>query len=288
AGDEVDDAGAACEPVGWDAVCQDYSRRVLAMRILRRASLLAALISPASVALAALAMPSGAALAAGNGSGHGRSGAVAAKRARSGRGGSRARSSSAERSLEASILIRLTPPEESLPITDRINLYVPEHFRDAGASLPHCSFATLHNRGTGGCPKGSIVGDGKAIGYTILGGQFVIEHLAVTLVNGPNAELLSWVEGHTPVAIEEVVDGMVSKPSGFGEEMSFTLPHDLLEPLPGAPGWLQSLEAHLSAKAGWLRTTSCPPQRWALKAELAYENGQGTTVEAKLRCGGAG
>lgn len=191
---------------------------------------------------------------------------------------------SGERSLEASIVIKLTPPEESLPITNKINLFVPEHFRDAGESLPHCGFATLHNQGTSACPKGSIVGLGKAIGYTILGGQFVIEHLTVTLVNGPKAELLSWVEGRTPVAIEEVVEGVITKPSGYGEEMSFTIPHGLLEPVPGAPGWLQTLEAHLSAKAGWLRTTSCPEHPWSLKAELGYESGQATTIETKLAC----
>ncbi|MHB1860752.1 MAG: hypothetical protein ACYCUM_11730, partial [Solirubrobacteraceae bacterium] len=146
----------------------------------------------------------------------------------------------------------------------------------------------LHTHGPAGCPKGSVVGLGTATGYTILGHQFVIEHLNVTLLNGPHAELLSWVEGKTPVAIEEVVEGVISKPRPFGEEMSFTIPHGLLEPVPGAPGWLQTLNAHLSAKAGWLRTTSCPPHPWALKAELAYENGQGTTIEARLRCAAGG
>lgn len=207
--------------------------------------------------------------------------AAAAKRSRkhgkAGHGGGEAH-------LEASIVIKLTPPEESLPVTDRINLYVPQRFRDAGASLPHCDVATLLARGAEGCSKGSIVGGGTATGYTILGGQFVIEHLTVTLVNGPHAELLSWVEGRTPVVIEQVVEGAISKPHPFGEEMSFTLPHGLLEPVPGAAGWLQTLDAHLSAKPGWLRTTSCPPHPWALKAELAYENGQGTTIETRLRC----
>lgn len=189
-----------------------------------------------------------------------------------------------EAKLEASIVLKLTPAEESLPITNQINLFVPEHFRDAGASLPHCTPAILETRGPEACPKGSVVGSGSAIGYTILGGDFVIEHLNVTLLNGPTANLLSWVEGHTPVAIEEIVEGRITKPSGYGEEMQFTIPHGLLEPLPGAPGWLQTLSAHLTAKAGWLRTTSCPPHPWSLKAELGYENGQGTTIETKIRC----
>jgi hypothetical protein len=195
---------------------------------------------------------------------------------------------SGESNVEASIVIKLTPPEESLPITNKINLFVPERFRDAGASLPHCEVATMQNKGTEGCPKGSIIGIGKATGYTILGGQFVIEHLTVTIVNGPKAELLTWVEGRMPVAIEEVVEGVISKPGGFGEEMAFTIPHGLLEPVPGAPGWLQTLEAHISAKSGWLRSTSCPPHPWKLKAELGYESGQATIIEAKLQCAASG
>lgn len=191
---------------------------------------------------------------------------------------------SGERNLEASIVLKLTPPEESLPITDQINLFVPERFRDAGASLPHCTPAALERKGAAGCPKDSIVGTGRATGYTILGGQFVIEHLAVTLFNGPTANLLSWVEGRTPVAIEQIVEGVITKPAGFGEEMSFTIPHGLLEPLPGAPGWLQTLEAHLSGTAGWLRTSSCPEHPWSLKAELDYQSGQGTSIETRLQC----
>ena len=69
---------------------------------------------------------------------------------------------SGESNVEASIVIKLTPPEESLPITNKINLFVPERFRDAGASLPHCEVATMQNKGTEACPKGSIIGIGKA------------------------------------------------------------------------------------------------------------------------------
>lgn len=189
-----------------------------------------------------------------------------------------------EQNVEASIVLALTPPEESLPQTSRIVLSVPERFRDAGASLPQCSVAVIVSKGTSSCPKGSQIGGGVATGYTILGGQFVIEHLSVTLLNGPGGELLSWVEGRTPVAIEEVVEGLISKPAGYGEQMSFTIPHGLLEPLPGAPGWLQRLEAHIDASSGWLRSKSCPPHPWSLKAELGYTNGQGTEIAAKLKC----
>jgi len=189
-----------------------------------------------------------------------------------------------ERKLSASIVIKLTPPSPKLPQTNEINLFVPKGFKDAGAKLPKCNLTALENKGPKGCVKGSIVGGGTSIGYTILGGEYVIEHLTLTMINGPHGELVTWVEGRTPVQIEEPVTGVITAPKGFGREMAFTIPHGLLEPLPGAPGWLQTLDAHLSGKAGWLRTTSCPAHPWKLKAELGYTNGEGISVETEIAC----
>lgn len=196
----------------------------------------------------------------------------------------KAHGSKQEHKLSASITIKLTPPSPKLPQTNQINLFVPKGFKDAGAKLPQCSPVALENKGPHGCPKDTIVGGGNSIGYTILGGEYVIEHLTLTMVNGPHGALMTWVEGRTPVQIEQLVTGVITAPSGFGEEMAFTIPHSLLEPLTGAPGWLQTLNAHLSGKAGWLRTTSCPAHPWKLKAELGYTNGEGISVETELAC----
>jgi hypothetical protein len=189
-----------------------------------------------------------------------------------------------ERKVEGSLTLTLTPPSESLPITNRLNLFVPERFRSAGAKLAHCAPGSLEGKGPKACPKASVVGNGTALGYTILGGQFVLEHLTLTIFNGPGGSLVTWVEGVSPVVIETAVPGLLSKPSGYGQELSFTIPQGLLEPLPGAPGWLQKLNARLSGKAGWLRTSSCPPHPWSLKAELGYTNGQAISLQARLEC----
>lgn len=189
-----------------------------------------------------------------------------------------------ERKLSASIVIKLTPPSEKMPQTNQINLFVPKGFRDAGASLPKCNPSLLKAKGPKGCPKSSIVGGGTSIGYTILGGDYVIEHLTLTMFNGPGGGLLTFVEGKSPVQIEEVVTGVITAPQGYGKELAFTIPHGLLEPLPQAPGWLQTLNAHLSGSVGWLRTTSCPPHPWHLKAQLGYTNGEGITIETQLAC----
>ncbi len=189
-----------------------------------------------------------------------------------------------ERKLSAGIVIKLTPPSEKMPQTNEINLFVPQGFRDAGVTMPKCSPTSLKAKGPKGCPKKTVVGSGTSIGYTILGGDYVVEHLKLTMFNGPGGDLLTYVEGKTPVEIEEIVTGLISAPKGFGREFAFAIPHGLLEPLPQAPGWLQTLNAHLSGRVGWLRTTSCPPHPWHLKAELGYTNGEGVSIETELAC----
>jgi hypothetical protein len=202
-----------------------------------------------------------------------------------GTGGAQAASHlSRERKVEASIVLTLTPPSPGLLQTSTIELFVPERFRDAGAQLPHCNTSVLLEKRPEACPKRSIVGGGTSFGYTILGGQFVQEHLALTIFNGPHASLLTWVEGHSPVVIETAVQGVITKPPGYGQELAFTIPHDLLEPIPGAPGWLQTLNARLSGKAGWLRTTSCPEHPWSLRAQFGYTNGQEFSLQTRLAC----
>lgn len=258
-----------------------------AMRALTCAALRTVVLTVAcaTAGLAATAALAPTALAAGH----------VAKAARSGRGHAAAKhhgnaSAHGERNVQASIRVELSPPSEKMPETNKIVLYVPERFKDAGAQLPSCTPAILHNKGPEGCPKRSVVGNGTSIGYTILGGQFVEEHLKLTMVNGPKASLLSWVEGRTPVSIEEIVEGVITKTSGFGLKMSFTIPHGLLEPVPGAPGWLHNLNANISGKSGWLRSSSCPTHPWSLKAEFGYAplpeaNGLAAmTIESKIGC----
>lgn len=191
---------------------------------------------------------------------------------------------SKERKVEGSITVTLTPPSEGLPVTNKITILLPPGFRDAGARLPSCSPAILEAKGPLACPKSSIVGNGTALGYTILGGQFVPENLTLALVNGPGGDLLTWVTGKQPISIEVVVPGVITTPSGYGEELSFTIPHGLLEPLPGAPGWLQTMTAKLSGESGWLRTTSCPEHPWALGGSLGFTNGQTIAFQATVKC----
>ncbi len=187
-----------------------------------------------------------------------------------------------ERNLEGSLTIELAPPETTLPQTQTITLFLPNGIRDAGAKLPSCNPEKLQALGETACPKGSQVGGGEAAGYTL----GVVEPIKMLLYNGPGASLLTYVVGLDPVSIQLVVQGTVTHPAGgtYGQELSFTIPPALLEPLPDDPAWLLSLHAKLSGKTGWLRSSNCPPHGWSLGAKIGYTNGQSLTVAGSLAC----
>lgn len=251
----------------------------------------------AAVLVAALlgGLPASAGAASGHHRGHDRHGRAARhhhghRHAHAGKAKAGKHKKSKEHKVSASLTLTVSPPSEQLPQTNQINLFVPKRFHSAGAKMPKCSASALVGKGPRGCPKKTVVGSGTSIGYTILGGAFVREHLTIDIFNGPKGRLLSWVEGKSPVAIEEVVEGIITKPKGYGLQMAFTIPRGLLEPLIGASGWLQSLHAELSGKAGWLRTSSCPEHPWSLKANLGFTALQGEdalrgiTLETKIAC----
>jgi hypothetical protein len=135
-------------------------------------------------------------------------------------------------------------------------VFLPNGIHDAGAKLPACP-EKLQNEGER-CPKKSQVGAGDAAGYTL----GVVEPIKMMLYNGPHASLLTYVVGLDPVSIQVVVQGSVTHPPGgtYGQELSFTIPHSLLEPLPEDPAWLLSLHAKLSGKSGWLRSALPAPR----------------------------
>jgi hypothetical protein len=197
------------------------------------------------------------------------------------RGAAKRGSSPTEHKLAASLTIELAPAEKTLPATQTITLYVPSSVHAAGAKLPACNPTRLQAEGEKGCPKGSQVGTGSSSGYTL----GVVEPLKLLLYNGPGGSLLTYVVGLDPVSIQVVVQGVITRPGGnYGQELAFTIPNSLLEPLPEDPAWLLTLNANLSGKVGWLRSSYCPPHGWSEGAKLGYTNGQSLSLSATLAC----
>jgi hypothetical protein len=192
------------------------------------------------------------------------------------------RSRHGERRVEGSLDYELSPAGNSLPATRTITLFLPGGVRVAGATMPKCSAAPLEKDGPSACPKGSLIGRGNATGWTL--GQ--LWPLTLTLYNGPGGNLLSYVTANSPVKIETVVPGTVTRPAGgtYGEEIANELPSGLLEPLPGDPAETVALHVTITASSGWLRSSNCAPRELAVNFSFAYTNGQTISVGGHLTC----
>jgi len=189
-----------------------------------------------------------------------------------------------ERSLDARFRLRLEPApgrEDALPVTRAMTMWVPAGVRTAGGRMPSCTAETIEQRGAPYCPRRSRVGSGTARGYIYES----YEPLTIDLFNGGGA-LLAHVRGTSPVSIDVVVRGTVTRPRDhrYGRQLSFPFPDALIYPVPGSTAALVSMSARLFGRAGWLRSRSCPPTGWSLGAELTDVSGALTHIDADLRC----
>jgi hypothetical protein len=188
-----------------------------------------------------------------------------------------------ERGLDARFFLDLVPQQGTqVPTTDRITLSVPKDVHVAGSKLPSCKAEVLDEGGEKACPKGAKVGSGTAKATTL----GVTQNITMTMWNGPGGKtLLVHVLGFSPVAIDLVMQGIVTRPGGkFGQQLDFILPENLVHPIPGATAGLFHLDATMSGKIGWLRSTSCPPTGWSVRAALSYEGGASLATGADLSC----
>jgi hypothetical protein len=192
-----------------------------------------------------------------------------------------------ERSLDASFVVHLsTAPgnEASLPVTNSMTMWVPNKVRAAGERMPKCAEATIEQKGAAYCPRKSKVGTGIAKGYI----YETIEPMSVTMYNGTGGTnvLLAHIVGTSPVSIDAVVVGKVTKPKGgkYGQQLYFPFPPSLIYPVPGSTASMVYLSARLPGKYGWLRSKSCPPTGWSLGAELGDVSGSITHIDADLKC----
>ncbi len=122
------------------------------------------------------------------------------------------------------------------------NVYLPKQLTINTAGFPACSDAMILAT-PNACPKGSEVGGGVAAGFARNvpsdPGQYLLD-LALTVrvfvsSAGKNTVALRVLN---PTTGNSIITGVVSKASGsaaktYGSRLRFTIPHGLIEPLPG-------------------------------------------------------
>jgi len=170
--------------------------------------------------------------------------------------------------------------------------------------FPSCTLAALNSKGPSGCVKGSKVGTGSAL--ALVGGSpgepkpSTTEALTVTAFNGPQGKsLLLYLSGDTPAAINQAIEGKLTKASSpFGYQLDVTIPPNLQQPVPGlfAPlidfkvntgATLKKKKGKKTVKINYIETTSCPSgaagKGWPFKADLTFANDPGIVSGATVQ-----
>ncbi|MFA4928782.1 MAG: hypothetical protein WC558_09715 [Patulibacter sp.] len=116
-----------------------------------------------------------------------------------------------------------------------------------GAKLPKCTAAALNNNGVDGCPKGSVMGKGKALAFA----DTVRTTADITVVNGGADRVFFYTTMTNPAVVQLPVEGKIRKLRGkWAYELVAEVPTDL-QVVAGTPIVVYKMEIKISNKK-WL------------------------------------
>lgn len=196
-----------------------------------------------------------------------------------------ARAGTAKRPKAASIRVTISSPTPEPATTDTVAIKFGKGVTFNNRQFPTCSLATINaTRSLSRCPRGSIVGKGKARAIGFLSGTQVPEDLKVTAVNSPGNTLQLFVEGNSPLVIAAPITGRLVKGSGaFGYQLNVTIPDELQEVLPGT-AWAPLVYFDVTVKATttvrrgrrsmkvpYVATTNCTRGGWPFEGDFTFD-----------------
>lgn len=184
----------------------------------------------------------------------------------------------------AAIDVTISSPTATPAATESVDVFFGKGIRFNNGAFPTCSLQTINRaRGLTKCPKGSIVGKGRARAIGFIGGTQVPEDLTVTAVNSPGNTIQLFVKGSTPLPIADAITGRLTKASSrYGHKLAVTIPKPLREVLPGTYAPLVFFNVKVKAqttvrrggkskKVNFVETTSCPSGGWPFKADFSFD-----------------
>jgi len=182
----------------------------------------------------------------------------------------------------AAINVTINSPTENPAATKTVDVYFGKGLAFNNRLFPTCSTATINRtQSVSGCPRGSIVGKGRAraTGYTA--GTKVPETLSVTAVNGASNQLHLFVKGTVPIAISGPLTGKLSRASGpYGYKLAVKIPENLRNVAPGQiyaalSFFTVRVKATTKLRDGrsvdYVTTTGCPKGGWPFRANFAFD-----------------
>ncbi|HZV75571.1 MAG TPA: hypothetical protein VFF79_17815 [Conexibacter sp.] len=192
------------------------------------------------------------------------------------------------------VAIDITHPAGSRYQLQRVIFKFPNGVGKPNGNLfPSCSAATLlraHNR-LSACPRGSLVGRGRATGTAVDIG--VTSSGALTLFNGPGGKSIVFnVNIITPALINDTFTAPLQKTSGrFGYVLTNPIPTDLQNILDG-PIIVRHIDVTTGltrvvrgVRRGYIEAFKCPKSHKApVHADFFFSQGATSSADSNIAC----
>jgi hypothetical protein len=174
-----------------------------------------------------------------------------------------------------------TPGDDEKPVIQAADALFPKGSLYNGAKYPSCTENTLSRKGLQGCPKGSIMGTGKAVAYA----DTVLTYPKITVVNGGKSKVYLYTVMNNPARVQAPVPGTITKMSGkWAYKLHLVVPQ-VLQIVAGIPIALKTFDVTAGGKNDWLATTDCPSdKKWPFSVETFYSTGGSGTFQDSVAC----
>ena len=161
-----------------------------------------------------------------------------------------------------------------------------------GSKFPSCSADMIRNHKN--CPKGSIIGTGKARG--LVGAQNpAVENIDVTLYNGPKGKSITFrIQGEQPAPIDVPFDAPLTtfKSGTYNYQVDVAVP-DILQRVAGLPISLDFFNVTVGAttkfkgkKVGYIETLICPPKALVpIQGDFQFVDADPYHIDTYIHCG---
>jgi hypothetical protein len=185
------------------------------------------------------------------------------------------------------------PPGEQPATLKQVVLKFTYGARLMGKFFPSCSADMIRNHQP--CPKGSIIGTGKALGMVGGPDNPALEKIDVTLYNGPKGKSMTFrIQGEQPAPIDVPFDAPLKTFSGgnYNYQVSVVVP-DILQRVAGLPISLDFFNVKVGAtrkvkgkKVGFIETLICPPLALVpLQADFSFVDADPFHLDTYIHCG---
>lgn len=177
------------------------------------------------------------------------------------------------------------------PTTKEATLFFPKGSVWNGDKFPKCDADDISgDKSTDDCPKGSIIGKGKASGDAT--GGITQDDLTIVVANGGKSTVNMFVEGRSPLRIQSNIEAKIKRVSGkYGIRLTVPIPKNLQEPAPGVAVAITNFEVKVGKSRkikgktrGIIEITRCDKGKWSGEGTFEYTNAPDIKESRTIKC----